>query len=226
MRMSRRRRGIGRLRRWGRGFFPQGRGGAGKALSGVGFPCVPASLREDPAGRWGAAGAGNFSRRGAEAQGKALSGLGSPCGRASVVLHRSGFLQTIHATGDAVLENSFAEVEQVAELESGESEIGLHLLFVDWAYPLNGLQFHQNLARDDQIGAEAFRVAFASEAYRYLGLALDEKSISGEFAGEDSFVNGFQQSWAELTVDVYGCNDDLGADLVLSHVRVSAEAAD
>ena len=210
----------------GVGIFPAGAQRRREDVVWGGFPCVPASLREDPVGRWGAVGAGNFSRRGAEAQGKTLSGVGSPCGSASVVLHRSGFLQTIHATGDAVLEDSFAEVEQVAELESGESEIGLHLLFVDRAYPLNGLQFHQNLARDDQIGAEAFRVAFASEAYRYLGLALDEKSISGEFAGEDSFVDGLQQSWAELTVDVYGCNDDLGANLVLSHVRVSAEAAD
>jgi hypothetical protein len=47
--------------------FPQGRRGAEEALSGVGIPCVPASLREVPVGRWRVVG-GRFSRRGAEAQ--------------------------------------------------------------------------------------------------------------------------------------------------------------
>ena len=104
--------------------------------------------------------------------------------------------QAIDAAGDAVFEEFFAEVEKVAQLEIGEAEAGQKLLGVDGSHALDGFEFQENFVIDDEVGAEAFVKSDAVVSNRDRNLAFHEQPAIGQRAGEDGFVNGFEEAGA------------------------------
>lgn len=71
---------------------------------------------------------------------------------------RKGLLfigKAVDDPSDSVPHECLAEVEQKPEFESGQRQIGEHLLLVCAAHGLNRLQFQDDLALNDEIRAES-----------------------------------------------------------------------
>ena len=99
------------------------------------------------------------------------------------------FGESVDAADDSVFEQFFAEVQEVAEFEAGEAEIGLELFLVDGGEAFDGFDFEEHLVGDDDIGTESFVEMDSAEDDVDWNLASDGQASHGEGVGEGDFVN-------------------------------------
>ena len=67
---------------------------------------------------------------------------------------------------DSILQQLLAEIDQQPESAAGQFEVRQQLLAVNWREFLDGLQFDNEAAVDDQVGAEAHLEADSLELDR------------------------------------------------------------
>lgn len=134
--------------------------------------------------------------------------------------------QAVDTTGDAVFQDGFVEVQEIAEFQPGEAEVGLDLFFMSGQYVLHRFELHENLGLHDKISAKSFFEKMRFVADLDGNLACDFKSEVGEFACKRNLIDEFQKSGAQMAVNRDGGFQDLGSDFVLGHkpprLRVSA----
>ena len=73
---------------------------------------------------------------------------------------------------------------------------------------LDGFQFEKNGVLDDDVGLEASVHAHVFVEDWQGHLLLEREAGAVELPAEALLVDGFQEAWAELTVDLYGEADD------------------
>ena len=104
------------------------------------------------------------------------------------------FRHSIGDTLNAVFEPDFSEVDQQSESPVAQSQLRKNLLAVNPNELLHGFQFYDDLALNQQIGAETLIESEFVVANRDGYLSFDVKSLLAEFVGEDDFINAFEQA--------------------------------
>ncbi len=88
---------------------------------------------------------------------------------------------------------------------------------VDWGYGLDGFEFDDDFAFDQEVGPEA---GFDLDGFvddRDGELTGDVEAALREFVSKGSFVDGFEQPGAQLGVDAIGRVEDLVSDFIFGH---------
>src|SRR5262249_12177204 len=101
---------------------------------------------------------------------------------------------SVDDAGDPVAHQGFPEVQQVAQLETGQSKVSQHLFLVSGRPSFYGLQFHDHPVSDNQVGSESFveplPLIFNGDAY----LALDPQATPLQCSGQGYFIDRLQQA--------------------------------
>ena len=126
-------------------------------------------------------------------------------------------IKSVDGTDDAIAQKGFAKVEQIAELQAGQFQIGLDLFAVGRTELGNGLEFEDHAVGDDEVGAKAFVEGEAVVGDGDRNLTPHGEAAFLEFVGEDGLVNGFEQAGAEAAVNVDGGVENDLTDFVLVH---------
>jgi hypothetical protein len=135
------------------------------------------------------------------------------------------FFKAVDTAGDAGLQNSLAEVKQVAELQSSQPQIGLHLFLMGWIHSLHGFEFQKHFVFRDEIGAKSL-IEFDAPIFNPDGhLPLHMKPSVFQAIGQNDFVNRFQQARAEVSVNLNRLLDHHRADFVFAHFPILRASA-
>ena len=130
---------------------------------------------------------------------------------------RGGALVVVDDAEDAVFEEIHAEVDEKADLQVHENQVGFDLLGIDGMHLVGGFEFDDDFAVDKKVQPEG---VFNGGAFVFEGdgfLAFDGVAAADEFDGQELLVDGFQQAGAEVPVELYGRVEDVACDGVFVH---------
>ena len=115
---------------------------------------------------------------------------------------RGGALVVVDDAEDAVFEEIHAEVDEKADLQVHENQVGFDLLGIDGMHLVGGFEFDDDFAVDKKVQPEG---VFNGGAFVFEGdgfLAFDGVAAADEFDGQELLVDGFQQAGTELPVQL------------------------
>src|SRR5688572_12352180 len=102
---------------------------------------------------------------------------------------RRGGRQTVDYAMEAFLEGGVAEVDQQADLEVHQTQIGQELLRMNGCEALDRLELHDDAFIDDEIGAEAFFKEKPVVFDPHWALPLHSEPAPFKFAGQHEFID-------------------------------------
>lgn len=137
--------------------------------------------------------------------------------RRDAATQRRLFRQTIHGAHYTVFHQRGPEVQEIAQTQVGESEVGLYLFPMYGRDGLDGLEFQNDQILDDEVGAKTFVEDQVAEANRHGNLTLNFQSRLDEKLCQYSFVNRLEQAGSEFAVYRECGFDDAGSNGVLVH---------
>jgi hypothetical protein len=126
---------------------------------------------------------------------------------------RTVFASQRHAF-DAILDAGNVEIDQQAEAQATQLQIGKQLGLEQRIMSLHGLDFHDQMIFDHQINAESGVYAFVPIDQWDGHLPLNRDTSGLKFQNKASLINRLQQSGAERTVHRKRSIDNLARDAV------------
>ena len=115
---------------------------------------------------------------------------------------------------DTVAESKDVEVDEQPDLHVSKTQVRKALRLVDRIDPIDRLEFHDDLIGDQQVDAVPGVDSEPSIRDRQSQLTLDVDLARREFVGQTRFVRRLEQPWAERSVNLNGCPDDLTGQLL------------
>src|SRR6056297_800647 len=128
------------------------------------------------------------------------------------------FGQAVDRTSDATLHYILTKVQQITELHVTELQIGQKLLLVGVRDSLDGLQFDDHFALDNDVSPEAFVEANAPAHYGDRHLAFRAEPSLPDVIQKDDLVDRLQQSWAKFPMNRNRSVHDFFAYTVFIHL--------
>lgn len=113
---------------------------------------------------------------------------------------RGRFQRAIDGSGDTIAHEGLAEVQEVAQLQPGESQISKQLLLVCRRDAFDRLQLQKDFAFHDQIRAEALGECLSRIFDRNSNLALHIQPMALKRSGQSHLINCLEQPRPQISV--------------------------
>ena len=123
------------------------------------------------------------------------------------------FGQIVNHAADAVFHQNNIPVQNKADIEIGEFQIGQELSLMDGCNLLNCLVFDDDGIFHDHIGPETCINFDIPVLHRHGNFTFDNQTSSLEFVSQALLVDRFQKPGAQGFVNPNGAMDDLFGDL-------------
>jgi hypothetical protein len=135
---------------------------------------------------------------------------------------KSSFLQTVHDSKYAALHQGFTKVEQISQLASFQTQIGVKLLLMGIRDLFDGFQLHDDFALKHQIGPKAFFETDSFALNRYRDLSLHLQAPLSELMSQYNPIQGLQETGTQLSMHPDGRIHNHRPDFNFFHLVFSA----
>ncbi len=108
----------------------------------------------------------------------------------------------IHDAVESVFERGSSEIDEQANLEIEQLQVGQKLLAMHRSKSFHGLQLDANEAIDDEIGTKSLLINNSLIANRNHNLTFDCKSRLNQFPLKNRLIDRFQQPGPKISMDL------------------------